>query len=107
LTEELTKVTIDSKNKDRSVIINLESVNDSTLDNAIFINNLHEMMYQQNLSFAVCCMQDELKKKLAIDDERINVTPKLIEAIDIVSMEGLERELMGDDVFDEGDDMDF
>jgi hypothetical protein len=59
-------------------------------------------MYDSNLSFALCEMNDEVKKSMQENDESdiLNITPKQIEAIDIVAMEGLERELLGDEDFD-------
>jgi hypothetical protein len=59
-------------------------------------------MYDSNLSFALCEMSDDVKKTLLenIESDILNMTPKQIEAIDIVSMEGLERELINGEDFD-------
>jgi anti-anti-sigma regulatory factor len=88
--------------KNRSAIIDFSSIQsiENNLNQTII--DWHHKMYDSNLSFALCEMNDEVKKSMQENDEFdiLNITPKQIEAIDIVAMEGLERELLGDEDFD-------
>lgn len=88
--------------KNRSAIIDFSSIQsiENNLNQTII--DWHHKMYDSNLSFALCEMNDEIKKSMQENEESdiLNITPKQIEAIDIVAMEGLERELLGDEDFD-------
>jgi anti-anti-sigma regulatory factor len=88
--------------KNRSAIIDFSSI--QSIENNLnqIIIDWHHKMYDSNLSFALCEMNDEVKKSMQENEESniLNITPKQIEAIDIVAMEGLERELLGDEDFD-------
>jgi anti-anti-sigma regulatory factor len=88
--------------KNRSAIIDFSSI--QSIENNLnqIIIDWHHKMYDSNLSFALCEMNDEVKKSMQENEEFdiLNITPKQIEAIDIVAMEGLERELLGDEDFD-------
>jgi anti-anti-sigma regulatory factor len=88
--------------KNRSAIIDFSSIQsiENNLNQTII--DWHHKMYDSNLSFALCEMNDEVKKSMQENEESdiLNITPKQIEAIDIVAMEGLERELLGDEDFD-------
>lgn len=88
--------------KNRSAIIDFSSIQsiENNLNQTII--DWHHKMYDSNLSFALCEMNDEVKKSMQENEESdiLNITPKQIEAIDIVAMEGLERELLGGDDFD-------
>ncbi len=88
--------------KKRSAIIDFSSIQSIENNLSQSVIDWHHEMYDSNLSFALCGMNDDVKKTLLenIESDILNITPKQIEAIDIVAMEGLERELMGDDDFD-------
>jgi len=88
--------------KQRSVIIDFTSINSIEETNTQHIIDWHHEMYNADLSFVLCTLSESVKNILLnIEDANIlNSTPKLIEAIDIVSMEGLERELMNGEDFD-------
>ena len=80
--------------KKRSVIIdfnNVESIKDMQKDT---MQNIHTSFYKHNLSFAVCEIKKELKPHFS---KKLNITPTLIEAIDIISMEALEREILDEE----------
>ena len=102
LAVEINQFIQNSIEKQRSVIIDFTSINSIEETNTQHIIDWHHEMYDSNLSFALCGMNDDVKKTLLenIESDILNITPKQIEAIDIVAMEGLERELMGDDDFD-------
>ncbi len=62
---------------------------------------VQQEFYEQNCSFIVCGMVENVEKAFDDNDllEVMNVTPTESEAWDIVQMEEIERELMSD--FDE------
>jgi anti-anti-sigma factor len=83
------------------IVLNLsavESIDPVALEK---IAATQQEFYEQNCSFIVCCMQEQVEK--SFDDnnllEVMNVTPTESEAWDIVQMEEIERELLSD--FDE------
>jgi len=102
LAEEIQQFLSASILKNRSAIIDFSSIQsiENNLNQTII--DWHHKMYDSNLSFALCEMNDEVKKSMQENNESdiLNITPKQIEAIDIVAMEGLERELLGDEDFD-------
>jgi anti-anti-sigma regulatory factor len=102
LAEEIQQFLSASILKNRSAIIDFSSIQsiENNLNQTII--DWHHKMYDSNLSFALCEMNDEIKKSMQENEEFdiLNITPKQIEAIDIVAMEGLERELLGDEDFD-------
>ncbi|MBL7764711.1 MAG: hypothetical protein JNJ58_01355 [Chitinophagaceae bacterium] len=81
----------------RSLILQFEFVKTMNPEIVANIVEMHETMYQDNLSFVICCLSPELKIIFHQNEfaDQLNICPTLIEAIDIVSMEGLERELLG------------
>jgi hypothetical protein len=81
MAEELITLCVQLQKNDKSAIVDF--VNIETLEeNCIpMIEQLQTEFYQNNLSQF---------------PQELNCTPTLIEAIDIISMEGLERELMND-----------
>jgi anti-anti-sigma regulatory factor len=102
LAEEIHQFLSTSILKNRSAIIDFSSVH--SIENSLSqtIIDWHHKMYDSNLSFALCEMNEDVKKTMQENTESdiLNMTPKQIEAIDIVAMEGLERELMDGDDFD-------
>lgn len=96
MTDELTSIVHDCEGKALSVILDFSNVNSSSISSFAFIQQMHDLMYSNEVSFVVTNLQDELKQKFITHKlmDQINVTPTLIEAIDIVAMENLERELL-------------
>ena len=82
-----------------NLVINLKNVakvNEQIIEE---IAALQQRFYEQNISFVICEIQpavQALLEKLELDD-LMNVTPTETEAWDIVQMEEIERELLGDD----------
>jgi anti-anti-sigma regulatory factor len=60
--------------------------------------HIHQKFYESNASFVICEMQKSVEKFLDQHDllEKLNVTPTQSEAWDIVQMEELEREFLGE-----------
>lgn len=77
----------------KSVIISFENTAQIAPEIYDFLRAQHEEFYNAyQLSFVVCCIQANLVSPAI---EELNITPTLIEAIDIVNMEVIERELLG------------
>jgi anti-anti-sigma regulatory factor len=97
LTDELSILINKSREHDKSVIIDFTQVNEIPEEFVDFLTQTHETMYLDNFSFVLCQVGGNLKKQIQDADleDSLNIAPTLIEAIDIVSMEVLERELLG------------
>ncbi len=96
LTQKCTELAQNGKN---NYIIDLHHCEDA--DNTSFegLLQLHEDCYNNSRSLVFTNIQDKLMDiiKEAELDLSVNIAPKLIEAIDIVSMEILERDLFNDE----------
>ena len=103
LAEEITFFIQKNIQNKRSVIIDFSSIKSIEESSLLNIVNWHHELYNDDLSFSICNLNENIKNELMHLESAdiLNIAPKLIEAIDIVSMENLERELLG------GDDLDF
>lgn len=83
----------------KSLIIDLSQIELLSEKDIADIIQLHEKMYQENLSMAMFGLQNACKTLWAgiEETETLNLTPTLQESIDLVSMEGLEREFLNED----------
>jgi anti-anti-sigma regulatory factor len=100
LSEQLSDIVDQCSENGRSLILDCSIVEQIEKEVVLQWIRMHEEMYQHDLSFAICCLNASCKKQIADieEDHVLNLTPTVEEAIDLVSMEGLERELMlGDD----------
>jgi anti-anti-sigma regulatory factor len=61
--------------------------------------NIQQEFYEKNCSFIICELQEKVEEKLDELEilEILNVTPTESEAWDILQMEEIERELLGDE----------
>jgi len=87
----------------KNVVLNLRNVKTIDEETAEVLVRTQQKFYEQNASFVVCELTDEIEKFLDQKEllEMMNVTPTESEAYDIVQMEEVERELLGGDDFDE------
>ena len=100
MTAELNQLLLAYLQKDiPHVILKMEavaSVDDLMAEN---IATIQQQFYEKNCSFVICGLQKNveqlLKKKELL--EFMNVTPSESEAWDILQMEEIERELLGDE----------
>jgi anti-anti-sigma regulatory factor len=80
------------------LVVDLSSV--ESIDPAVAENmaDLQQEFYEKNASFVFCCMTRSVEEQLDEQEllESLNVTPTESEAWDIVQMEEIERELLGD-----------
>ena len=102
MTEELKELLVSYLQKDiPHVVLKMNEVTTLSPEAAETIALVQQKFYEKNASFVVCemspAMEDQLEKQELL--EIMNTTPTESEAWDIVQMEEIERELLGD--FDE------
>ena len=80
------------------IILNMNNVAEVDLAVAQKIAETQQLFYENNYSFVICALQDPVEKLFDDNEllETMNVTPTESEAWDIVQMEEIERELLGD-----------
>jgi anti-anti-sigma factor len=100
MTEELTRLLLAYMQKDiPHVILNLKEVKaiDQKAGESLVLTQ--QEFYENNHSFVICEIQKPVEELLDKAEllELMNVTPSESEAWDIVQMEEIERELLGDE----------
>lgn len=95
LADELTLICQTCRKEGRSVIIDASDVTSSDVGVMDRIAQWQADAYEENTSWVMACLDKTMWP--AEDDFPLNLTPTLDEAIDIVAMEIIERELLGDD----------
>ena len=87
----------------KNLVLNLGAVNEWDLSIMALFAQHQEVFYDNNTSFVLCCLSDDLQNALDMTEfgEMMNLTPTESEAWDIVQMEEIERELL------DSDDMEF
>lgn len=82
-----------------NIVLILKAVNSMEKEAGETLAQLQQKFYEHQASFVICNLHPQVEKML--DDlsllEVMNVTPTESEAWDIVQMEEIERELLGDD----------
>ena len=100
MTDELVKTFNDCMKSDvKNVILNLEQVTKMDKEAALALCNLQQTSYENHHSMVICCLSKDLEQWLDQEEilEVMNVTPTESEAMDIVQMEEIEREMFRDD----------
>ncbi|MBL0146804.1 MAG: STAS domain-containing protein [Chitinophagaceae bacterium] len=100
LTDELVLELAAYLNKDiPHIVLNLNTVKEIDAKSAEKLALLQQQFYEKHYSFVICCLQPLVEKQFDEKEllEFMNVTPTESEAWDIVQMEEIERELLGDD----------
>ena len=87
----------------KNLVLNLEPVKQWDLSIMELLAQHQEAFYDNNTSFVLCCLSDDLQNALDLSEfgEVMNMTTTETEAWDIVQMEEIERELL------DSDDMEF
>jgi anti-anti-sigma factor len=100
MTEELTNMLLAYQQKDiPHIVLNMHLVSNLDENSGEKLANLQQNFYEHNCSFVICNLQpsvEDLLDKMELL-EVMNVTPTESEAWDIVQMEEIERELLGDE----------
>jgi len=83
----------------KNIVLKLTGVESIDEEGAESLVKTQQQFYEGGASFVVCEMTEKLEAYLDEKDllELMNVTPTESEAWDIVQMEEIERELLGDD----------
>ena len=86
-----------------NLIVDLSDCNEASETIMDALASMHEEFYTENQSLVFTNLQQSIKATLQNHEyyHTINIAPTMIEAIDIVSMEVLERDLLGE----EGEDI--
>jgi anti-anti-sigma factor len=100
MTEQLCKELLAYLEKDpKNIVLNLDGVGSMEEEAAELLARTQQQFYESNASFVICGLKKSLEAFL--DDKNLleimNVTPTESEAWDIVQMEEIERELLGDE----------
>ncbi len=100
MTEELNQLLLGYLQKDiPHVILQMDAVQTVEEEMAENIAQVQQQFYENNCSFVICGLQKDVVQLLEQKEllEFMNVTPSESEAWDIVQMEEIERELLGDE----------
>lgn len=83
----------------KNVVLNLRPVNSIDPAAAQTLLKIQQEFYENEASLVICCLQKPVEGQLEELDllDMMNTTPTESEAWDIVQMEEIERELLGDD----------
>jgi anti-anti-sigma factor len=100
MTEQLCGQIAGFLNKEpKNIVLKLSGVTSMDEEAAERLVRTQQQFYEANASFVICDLEKPLEAFLDEKDllELMNVTPTESEAWDIVQMEEIERELLGDD----------
>ena len=83
----------------KNIVLNLENVKTMEEEVGECLVRTQQQFYENEASFVICCLSPELEAFLDEKNllELMNTTPTESEASDIVQMEEIERELLGED----------
>lgn len=100
MTAEMSNLLLGYLQKDiPHIIVNMEAVENIDENAGTLLSDIQQQFYENNCSMVICQLRPAVEKVL--DDmellELMNVTPTESEAWDIVQMEEIERELLGDE----------
>lgn len=84
----------------KNLAVNIEEVKKIDKIAAETFLTIQEKFYENNSSFVICCVNDNLKNELDEWEllDVMNITPTESEAGDIIQMEEIEREIMNDEL---------
>ncbi len=100
MTEELIDLLLSYLPKDiPHIILKMDKVMEMDELSAEKLSLIQQQFYENNHSFVICQLQSAAEQTLKKLDllELMNITPTESEAWDIVQMEEIERELLGDE----------
>jgi anti-anti-sigma factor len=100
LTGELVKMLLAYQQKDiPHLVLNMQNVTEIDVASGEVLADCQQQFYEHDCSFVICTLQPAVEALLDQAEllEVMNVTPTESEAWDIVQMEEIERELMGDE----------
>lgn len=95
----LTKMRESASEPANNIILDLQLCTKADNTSPEALAQVHEWCYENKSSFVITGIQPGVKEVLMRDslETSLNIAPTMIEAVDIVSMEILERDLMAED----------
>jgi anti-anti-sigma regulatory factor len=100
MTDDVKKLLLSCREKEvKNVVLNLKEAEKIDQEIAKTILDCQNQYYEQGYSFVICGLQSQVETELDEKEilELMNVTPTESEAWDIVQMEEIERELLGNE----------
>jgi len=100
MTAELKDMLLQYLQKDiPHIVLNMNAVKVMDEASGEMLAAVQQQFYENNCSFVICNLQEAVERLLDKKEllELMNVTPTESEAWDIVQMEEIERELLGDE----------
>ena len=99
LADQLNELVDDCRENGRGLLIDMAHVQQLEPEHVELLETLHHEMYDNNLSIVFCHLHLPCKQLIAEQglEHTLNMAPTMEEAIDLISMEGLERELLGEE----------
>jgi len=100
MTAELAEMLLSYIQKDiPHIVLNLQEVIEIDEESGKILADVQQKFYEANCSCVICGLQKTVEDRLDQQEilELLNVTPSESEAWDIVQMEEIERELLGDE----------
>ena len=100
MTDELRYLLLPYLQKDiPHIVLNMNAVKEADETAGEFLAGVQQQFYENDCSFVICNLQEAVEKLLDEKEllELMNITPTESEAWDIVQMEEVERELLGDE----------
>ncbi len=81
-----------------NLLVDLHNIIEADENAAALLFEMHEAWYEQEQSLVFTNLQDAVAKKIKAGDEDgiLNIAPTYEEAVDIISMEILERDLFNE-----------
>jgi anti-anti-sigma regulatory factor len=98
MTEEIKKICAYASTPIPHLVINMKLVNEIDEEAAEQLAQLQQLFYEKDCSLVMCELQPAVEAVFEQKEltEVMNITPTESEAWDIVQMEEIERELLGD-----------
>ena len=98
IAEELWKAATMNINEERgNIVVNLQNISsaDASVSNLV---SLQQHFHAAKKSFVICSVQPQIIELFKSEDliDTLTITPTESEAVDVVQMEEIERELMND-----------
>ena len=98
MTEDMEKLADYATKQVPHLVINMSELKEISVEAAKVLADVQQSFYERDHSFVVCCLQANVEAVFEKEEltDVMNITPTESEAWDIVQMEEIERELMGD-----------
>jgi anti-anti-sigma regulatory factor len=105
MTEDIEKLAQNASEAIPHLVIKMNEVKEIAPEAAQKLADVQQSFYERDCSFVICELQPDVEAVFEKEEllEVMNITPTESEAWDIVQMEEIERELLGDFEEDSGE----